>query len=85
MSPGLAAQDTGAGSASAPGVSDAKTSIPKTAPREMLSSYEGQNVSSIEFAGQPDLDPARFAAVVDQETAEPFTKKKVEQTAAELK
>jgi outer membrane protein insertion porin family len=51
----------------------------------MLSSYEGQNVSSIQFAGQPDLDPARFSAAVDQKTGEPFSQQKVEQTAAAIK
>jgi len=51
----------------------------------MLSSYEGQNVSSIEFAGQPDLDPARFSSAVDQQTGQPFSQQKVEQTAAAIK
>jgi outer membrane protein insertion porin family len=81
LSSGLAAQDTGAESGSAP----AKTSVPKTAPGEMLSSYEGQSVSSIEFAGQPDLDPDRFSSMVDQKTGEPFSQQKVEQTATAIK
>jgi len=84
-SSGLAAQETDAGSASASAALDAKTSVPKTPPGEMLSSYEGQNVSSIEFAGQPDLDPAGFSSAVDQKTGEPFSQQKVEQTAAAIK
>ncbi len=51
----------------------------------MLASYEGQNVSSIEFAGQPDLDPDRFSSAVDQKIGEPFSQQKVEQTAAAIK
>jgi outer membrane protein assembly factor BamA len=85
LSSGLAAQETSAGSASAPDTSAAKTSVPKTAPGEMLASYEGQNVASIEFAGQPDVDPGRFSSAVDQKIGEPFSQQKVEQTAAAIK
>ncbi|HEY1895518.1 MAG TPA: POTRA domain-containing protein, partial [Terracidiphilus sp.] len=85
MSSGLVAQETGAGSASAPDASNANTSVPKTAPGEMLASYEGQNVSSIEFAGQPDLGPDRFSSAVEQKIGEPFSQQKVEQTAAAIK
>jgi outer membrane protein assembly factor BamA len=85
LSSGLAAQETSAGSASAPDTSAAKTSVPKTAPGEMLASYEGQNVASIEFAGQPDVDPDRFSSAVAQKIGEPFSQQKVEQTAAAIK
>jgi outer membrane protein insertion porin family len=86
LSPSLAAaQSTGADSASASGASDRQASVPKTAPGEMLASYEGQNVSSIEFAGQPDLDPARFSPAVEQKVGEAFSEQKVERTAAAIK
>lgn len=85
LPPGLSAQDTAVGSASASGGSDTRTSVPKTAPGEMLASYEGQNVSAIEFAGQPDLDSARFSSAMEQKVGEAFSQQKIEQTAAAIK
>src|SRR5580704_13368354 len=40
----------------------ASVSNPASTPTEMFSSYEGQNVSSIQVAGRPDLDPSLFAS-----------------------
>src|SRR5215469_402388 len=74
LSSSLLAQE-GAGSAAVPG----------QAPGEMFSSYEGQNVSSIELAGQPDLDPAKFASTINRQVNHPFSQENIQQTAAEIK
>jgi outer membrane protein insertion porin family len=60
---------------------------PKTAPatQSILYSYEGQNVSSIEIAGRPDLDPARFLPLFPQHPGEPFSREKIEQSIDALK
>ena len=53
---------------------------PKTSPQTMqiLSSYEGQTVNSIELAGRPDLDTPRYAASLVQRAGEPFSKQKID-------
>ncbi|HET6208044.1 MAG TPA: POTRA domain-containing protein [Terracidiphilus sp.] len=51
----------------------------------MFSSYEGQNVTSIELAGQPDLDPSAFASAYDQQVNHPFSQEKIQQAAATIK
>lgn len=51
----------------------------------MLSSYEGQKVSSIEVAGQPNLPPSAFSSSYVQKEGEPFSEQKVDQTAAAIK
>jgi outer membrane protein insertion porin family len=56
-----------------------------SAQARMLSSYEGQNVSSIDIAGRPDLDASKFAAAFAQKAGQPFAKQSVDQTAAALK
>jgi outer membrane protein insertion porin family len=60
---------------------------PKTAPAtaQLLSSYEGQNVTAVEIAGQPDSNTAQYAPLFVQHTGEPFSQEKVEQTVAALK
>ena len=55
------------------------------APAQMLSSYEGQKVSSIEVAGQPNLPPSAFSSSYVQKEGEPFSEQKVDQTAAAIK
>lgn len=50
-----------------------------------MSSYEGQNVSRIELAGQPGLDPSAFAGDLAQKQGQPFSEEKVNATAAALK
>ena len=52
---------------------------------EILSSYEGQNVSIVEIAGQPDHDVSDFKSDLAQQQGQPFSKDKVKQTAAALK
>lgn len=50
----------------------------------MFSSYEGQTVSSVEIAGQPDLNPSQFTSLMEQKPGQPFSNEKVEHTAAAL-
>ena len=60
---------------------------PKTAPAtaQILSSYEGQNVTQVELAGQPGMSSSEFSSLFIQHAGEPFSRDKVEQTAAALK
>jgi outer membrane protein insertion porin family len=60
---------------------------PKTAPQveQVLPSYEGQNVSSVELAGRPDLDTRRLLPLLQQRADEPFSQAKVDASVAALK
>lgn len=60
--------------------------VPKTtaAAKQILSSYDGQNVASIEIAGQPDRIASQFSSLFAQKVGEPFSREKVEQTAAAI-
>src|SRR5262249_36342500 len=49
-----------------------------------LVSYEGQTISSIELAGQPDLNPDEMMPLVTQRAGEEFSAAKIEQTLAAL-
>ena len=48
---------------------------PKTAPQvqEVLPSYEGQNVTSLELAGRPDLNIQSLLPLLSQRAGEPFS------------
>ena len=61
--------------------------LPKTAPatQDILYSYEGQNVTAIEIAGRPDLDPAKLTPLFAQHPGEPFSREKIEQSLEALK
>ncbi len=61
--------------------------LPKTPPntQQILSSYEGQNVTSIEIAGQPDLDPTQYLPLFQQHAGEPFSRDKVDASIAAMK
>lgn len=61
--------------------------LPQTAPstEEMLSSYDGQTVTSIQIAGQPHLNASHFASLFAQKAGQPFSHTKVDKTAAALK
>src|ERR1051326_5922056 len=48
-------------------------------------SYEGEKVSSVELAGQPDMKESDFASLIAQHGGEPFSAAKVDQTVAALK
>lgn len=56
-----------------------------TAAEKMFDSYQGQNVASIEIAGQPSLQTSQFASSLLQKAGEPFSKEKVNQSAEALK
>ena len=64
----------------------ASEQVPKTAPitEQMLSSYEGQSVSSLEIAGRPALKASQFSSAFAQQAGQPFSREKVDQTAAAL-
>jgi outer membrane protein insertion porin family len=62
--------------------SRAPTTAPQTA--EILPSYEGQNVSSVELAGQPDLDSSQLESLIQQKAGQPFERAKVDATIAAL-
>ncbi|HKF45822.1 MAG TPA: POTRA domain-containing protein [Terracidiphilus sp.] len=70
-----------------PGEDRANRSLPKTttAAEQMFSSYEGQNVSLIEVAGQPDIQPAQFESALAQKAGQPFSRDKINQSAAAVK
>jgi outer membrane protein assembly factor BamA len=79
--PGLHAQ-----SGSAPGKQT--TAKPATAPEaaaQILSSYEGQNVTAVEVAGRPRSAASAFDSLFAQKAAEPFSIDKVNATLAALK
>jgi len=61
--------------------------VPVTAPqvREVLPSYEGQRVLSLEVAGRPELDPQQVAPLLAQHEGEPFARAKIDQTISALK
>ena len=52
---------------------------------QILASYEGQNVSSIDIAGRPELTMQQFAPEFVQQAGQPFTKEKVDATVNALK
>jgi outer membrane protein insertion porin family len=60
---------------------------PKTSPltAQILSSYEGQTVTSIELAGRPDIDTVRYSSSLIQQAGQPFSKQKLDETIAVLK
>lgn len=58
---------------------------PQTDEGRFLSSYEGQNVSSIEIAGRPGYDASRCPQCLAQQVGQPFSREKVDQTASALK
>ena len=58
----------------------------ETPPAEqILTSYDGQSVISIDIAGRPDLKTAQFEPDFAQKAGEPFAKEKIDATAAALK
>jgi outer membrane protein insertion porin family len=65
----------------------ASDQTPESTPatEQVLSSYEGQSVSSIEIAGRPELNRSQFTPLFAQQAHQPFVKAQVDQTAAALK
>ena len=68
-------------------LAQANSEPPKTSPQtiDILPSYEGQNVTTIEVAGQPDLRTSQFASSIAQHSGEPFSTEKLNATIANLK
>lgn len=62
-------------------------SSPKTptVTAQLLSSYEGQNVTAVEIAGRPDLATTQFSSLFLQHPGEQFSESKIDQTVAALK
>jgi len=60
---------------------------PQTAPQvqRTLPSYEGQNVTSVELAGQPALDARTFQPLIALQPGQKFSQAKIDQTIAALK
>lgn len=60
---------------------------PRTAPQvqQLLPFYEGQTVSSVELAGQPDADIKKLQPLLQQHAGEPFALTKVGASVAALK
>jgi outer membrane protein insertion porin family len=60
---------------------------PRTAPQveKVLPSYEGQNVTSVELAGQPNLNPNTLLPQLPIRAGEPFSQEKVNASTAALK
>jgi outer membrane protein insertion porin family len=58
-----------------------------TAPatRQVLQSYEGQTVSTVEIAGRPDLDTKALQQHLAIQSGQPFSRSKVDQSIATLK
>ncbi len=52
---------------------------------QFLSSYEGQTVSAVQIAGRPEDITAKYSRELVQKAGEPFSKEKVNQSAAALK
>src|SRR5689334_13846338 len=65
----------------------AQTQTPATARpvQEVLPSYEGQNVVSVEIAGRPDLDLRQITSLLALREGQPFSRAKVDQSIAALK
>jgi outer membrane protein insertion porin family len=61
--------------------------LPKTATAtaQILASYQGQNVTSVEIAGRPDLSNDSVRSMFVQQAGQPFDKDKVGQTVTALK
>jgi outer membrane protein insertion porin family len=65
----------------------AQKQLPATAPQvqEVLPSYEGQNVVSVEIAGRPDFDQQKLQSILEQRAGESFSESKVDKSIATLK
>ena len=65
----------------------AQTQVPATAPQvqEILPSYEGQNVVSVEIAGRPDLDQRKLTSLLAQREGQPLSRAKIDQSIIALK
>ena len=53
--------------------------------QQILESYEGQNVSTVEIAGRPDLPAGKYDSLLEQKQGEPFSTEKIGATIDALK
>jgi outer membrane protein insertion porin family len=60
--------------------------VSATAPQteQVLPSYEGQRVTSVELAGHPELDTSALESLLAQHAGEPFSRAKVNESIASL-
>jgi len=72
-------------SQASPAASSKTSSVVAQPAAPMLASYEGQNVSSMQIAGRPDLDATQFQPLFVQREGQPFSQSDVQKTAAALK
>ncbi len=68
------------------GVTAAPQQAPQTAPQieKILPSYQGQHVTTVELAGQPNLNTAPLLPLLAQKPGTPFSEAEVKQTQAAL-
>ncbi len=52
---------------------------------QILASYEGQPVTTVDIAGRPDLKVSQFTSDLAQQTGQPFNKQNVDRTAGAIK
>src|ERR1700727_110127 len=52
---------------------------------QILASYEGQPVTTVDIAGRPDLNVSQFVSDLAQQSGQPFSKQNVDHTAAAIK
>ena len=52
---------------------------------QILTSYQGQTVTSIDIAGRPDLKVDQFTSELAQQAGQPFDKEKIDSTVSALK
>ena len=73
------------GGGSGTGFALAKASLAADRSYDSGISYEGQRVSSVQLAGQPDGAPRRLRALIAQPDNAPYSQAKVDETVAALK
>jgi len=68
-------------------LAQANSEMPKTSPQtaDILPSYEGQKITAIEIAGQPNLHTSQFESSLAQHAGQPFSTDKIKATIANLK
>src|ERR1700730_1235825 len=61
--------------------------LPRTpaSAEQVFTSYEGQNISAIQVAGQPTLSDTQFSSLFAQKVGDPFSNSKANQTANAIK
>jgi outer membrane protein assembly factor BamA len=68
-----------------PAQSPQKTPATSPLTQQVLPSYQGQNVVSMELAGRPDINLSEYSSLLVQKEGQPFSIEKVNQTIEALK